>query len=64
VTSADAILITRANLVPPTAALARPELCNVGGSAACSPADSAIVSRALLTPPTAAISQVCAPALP
>jgi len=64
VTTADAILITRSLLVPPTATLANPALCDVGGSAGCTPADAVIATRALLAPPTASIGQVCAPALP
>ena len=64
VTTADATLITRSLLVPPTAALTRPDLCNVGGSAACTTADAVIVTRALLVPPTATVQQVCAPAVP
>jgi hypothetical protein len=64
VTTADAVSITRSLLVPPTAALAQPQLCNVGGSAGCSTADAAIVTRALLTPATAQVAQLCAPALP
>ncbi|TMA23042.1 MAG: hypothetical protein E6J87_25655 [Deltaproteobacteria bacterium] len=59
VTTADATLITRSLLVPPTATLARPGLCNVGGSVACSTADAVIVTRALLVPPTATVQQVC-----
>ena len=64
VTSGDAIQITRSLLVPPTATLARPLLCNVGGSAACSTADATIITRALLVPPTSQVSEVCSPALP
>ncbi len=64
VTTADAIVVTRSLLVPPTATLAAPERCNVGGSPGCSTADAAILTRALLAPPTASVAQVCAPALP
>lgn len=64
ITTADAVVIARSLLVPPTATLAQPALCDVGGSTACSTADAAIVSSALLTPATAAITRVCAPALP
>lgn len=64
VTTADATLIKRSLLVPPTAALARPDLCNVGGSSACTTADATITTRALLAPPTASVQQACAPALP
>jgi len=60
VTTNDATLILRANLVPPTATLARPALCDVGGSGGCSTADSAIVQRALLQPPLATIQPACA----
>jgi len=63
VTTADATLVTRSLLVPPTAVLAEPQQCNVGGSAACTTADAVIITRALLVPPTAAVQQVCAPAL-
>jgi hypothetical protein len=64
VTTADATIVTRSLLVPPTATLTRPDLCNVGGSAGCTTADAVIVARALLVPPTATVQQVCAPALP
>ncbi len=64
VTTADATLITRSLLVPPTATLTRADLCNVGGSAACTTADAVIATRALLVPPTATVQQVCAPGLP
>lgn len=64
VTSADATLITRSLLVPPTATLTRPALCDVGGSAGCSTADATIVTRSLLVPATASVSPNCAPALP
>ncbi len=64
VTTADATLITRSLLVPPTAVLARPELCSVVGNASCTQADAVVTTRALLTPPTAAIAQVCQAAQP
>lgn len=64
VTNGDALQIRRSLLVPPTATLGDPALCDVGGSASCSGADSLIIRRALLNPPTAAISQQCAPANP
>ncbi len=64
VTTADATLITRSLLVPPTATLAQPQLCNVGGSSACTTADAVIATRSLLVPATAAVLQVCAPAFP
>jgi hypothetical protein len=60
VTIADASDIARALLSPPTAALARPALCDVGGGAACTLADAVIVRRALLAPPTASIDARCA----
>ncbi len=63
VTTADAALITRSLLLPPTATLLNPDHCNVGGSAACTTADAVIVTRSLLVPPTASVQQVCAPAL-
>jgi len=64
VTLSDATLVLRAQLVPPTATLARPERCDVGGSVGCSVGDGVILRRALLVPPTAAIAPQCAPALP
>jgi len=64
VTTADATLITRSLLVPPTVTLTSAALCDVGGSASCTTADAVIVTRALLVPPTASIAQGCAPALP
>jgi hypothetical protein len=64
VTTADATAITRSLLVPPTATLTRPQLCNVGGNASCTTADAVIVTRALLVPPTATVQQVCTPGLP
>jgi hypothetical protein len=64
VTTADATLITRSLLVPPTAVLTRADLCNVGGNANCTTADAVIVTRALLVPPTATVQQVCTPGLP
>jgi len=64
VTLSDAALIQRSQLVPPTALLGRPELCDVGGSRGCSIADSVILRRALLIPPAASIAPACAPPLP
>ncbi len=64
VTLADAVEIRRSLLNPPTATLARPDLCDVGGNAACTLTDALIVRRALLDPPTAKIQPVCAPARP
>jgi hypothetical protein len=64
VTTADATLITRSLLVPPTATLARPDLCNVGGTSGCTTSDAVIATRALLVPATASIQQVCDPAVP
>jgi len=63
VTLSDAALVQRSLLVPPTASLTRPELCDVGGSRGCSLADAVIVRRALLSPPTAAIESACVPPL-
>jgi hypothetical protein len=62
VTSADAVVLTRALLVPPAAVMNQPSLCDVGGSSGCSAADAVIIRRALLTSPTATIGPVCAPA--
>ncbi len=64
ITSADSVVIARSLLVPPTATLSRPLLCDVGGSTACSTADAILVARALLVPPAAALAQACAPARP
>jgi hypothetical protein len=64
VTAADSTVILRAQMVPPTATMARPDLCDVGGSPGCSSADSVIVLRAQLVPPTASIQEQCAPANP
>lgn len=64
VTLADAVIITRALLSPPTATMSRPERCDVGGSKGCSLADAVSVRRALLSPPTATLQQACAPASP
>jgi hypothetical protein len=65
VTAADAVVITRAQLVPPTATIVRPELCDVGAGAPnaatldCSLSDAVVIRRALLAPPTATIAQTC-----
>jgi hypothetical protein len=64
VTIVDATIVTRALLVPPTAALARPELCDVGGTPGCSAADAVVIRRALLVPPTAEIAPRCARPVP
>ncbi len=63
VTTSDAVITARSLLVPPTATMAFPEKCNVGGNSACNIADVTIMKRSLLTPPTATIAQVCTPAL-
>jgi hypothetical protein len=49
---------------PPLATMARPDLCDVGGSLDCSSVDAAIVFRALMAPPLAALQQQCEPAQP
>jgi hypothetical protein len=69
VTIADALNLVRSFLTPPTATLARPELCDVGGppspaTGGCALSDAVLVRRALLSPPTAAVQQACAPATP
>jgi hypothetical protein len=64
VTLVDAVLIDRSLLQPPTATLARPQLCDVGGNPGCSTADAVVIRRALLTPPTASVTQQCSPPLP
>jgi hypothetical protein len=64
VTTADGVVMLRSQLLPPTATLTRPELCDVGGSAGCTAADVVILRRALLQPPTATITPVCATGAP
>jgi cyclophilin family peptidyl-prolyl cis-trans isomerase len=69
VTVADALVITRSLLQPPTATRTKPELCDVGGAPSpatqnCTLADAVTIRRALLAPPTATISPACAPANP
>jgi len=69
VTLTDAVVITRSLLTPPTATLAHPELCDVGGSPSpatqnCSLTDAVILRRALLTPPSAVITHSCGAAVP
>jgi hypothetical protein len=64
VTTADAVVMQRALLVPATATMTMPGLCDVGGQAGCSAADAVILRRALLSPPTALILPRCAPANP
>jgi len=64
VTPSDAAQMRRGLLVPPTATMTKPALCDVGGSDGCSTADAAIVLRALLQPPAAAVSQACGPSRP
>jgi YD repeat-containing protein len=59
VTTADALMIRRALLVPPTATILHPELCDVIGASDCSSADALAIRRALLAPPTATINQQC-----
>jgi hypothetical protein len=63
ITSADSVIIRYSLLVPPLATLARPDLCDVGGSQGCTTADAVIVLWAQLTPPAATIQQQCDPAL-
>ncbi len=64
VSVADATVISRALLVPPTATMTRPDLCDVSGDSNCSVADSVVIQRALLSPPTATIVNRCTPAIP
>lgn len=59
----DAVIYQRSLLMPPTAAMARPELCDVGASLGCNLADAVILKRALATPPRATIAQQCDPAV-
>jgi len=63
-TLADAVVIQRALLVPPTATMSAPELCDADGNGRCTAADAVVVRRALLRPPSARIRQACAPASP
>jgi len=62
VTLADAVVMQRSLLIPPTAVQTQPELCDVNGSGTCSISDAVILQRSLLVPPTATIRQECAPA--
>jgi glucose/arabinose dehydrogenase len=62
--SADSAIILRAQLVPPTAVMNRPDLCDVGDTAGCSGADSMILLRSQLNPATATVQQFCGPANP
>jgi hypothetical protein len=64
VSLADATIITRSLIAPPTATLANPSLCDVGGPPGCSSSDVVILRRAILNPPTASVQQRCAPATP
>jgi len=69
ITLADAVVLSRSLLSPPTATLAHPDRCDVGGSsgpgaAGCTLADAVVLRRALLSPPAAAIAEQCAPARP
>jgi len=64
VTVADAALIQRSLLRPPTASMAKPNLCDVGGSKGCTPSDAAIVMRALLSPPRAQVTDQCTSSVP
>jgi hypothetical protein len=61
----DATFIQRSLLAVPTATLAKPQLCDVGGSPAgiCNTVDATIIKRALLATPTLTVQQVCSPAL-
>lgn len=64
VTVADAVLIARSALTPPTASLPHAERCDVGGAVGCSIADAVIIRRALLVPPAAALGSACTPSTP
>lgn len=57
---ADAVILLRALAAPPTAVMARPDLCDTGGGPGCSVADAAILLRSLLVPPRATVSRRCA----
>ncbi len=64
VTQADAVVLLRSRLSPPTATMAHPELCDVGGTVGCSLADAIVVQRAILSPPSASIVPQCGTASP
>jgi subtilisin family serine protease len=64
VTLGDSVIVQRSLLVPPTATLVRPELCDVGAGAGCTLSDAVVLRRALLVPPTATIVPQCGPAMP
>lgn len=64
VTIADATIMQRSLLLPPTATPAFPDRCDVGGSAGCTLVDAVVIRRALLLPATAVITQQCVPAAP
>lgn len=64
VTLSDAVAVQRSLLNPPTATLAAPERCDVGGARGCSIGDAVQIRRALLIPPAATVQQACAPAAP
>jgi hypothetical protein len=65
VTAVDAVVIARSLLIPPTATVARPALCDVGAGSPnaatldCSLADAVVIRRAQLNPPTATVQQTC-----
>ena len=63
VTAADAAILQRSLLTPPTATR-NPALCDVGGSLGCSIGDATVLKRSLLVPPTATIVQQCDAAVP
>jgi hypothetical protein len=63
VTLADAVVLQRSLLTPPTATSAHPERCDVGGASGCGLSDAVIIRRALLAPPTAFLAPACVPAL-
>jgi hypothetical protein len=64
VTVTDSLVVARSFLQPPTATMAKPERCDVGGSPSCSLADAVTIRRALLQPATATIVEQCDPATP
>ena len=64
VSLADAVMIRRSLLQPPTSTQTRPTLCDVNGSGDCTIADSLVIQRGLLNPPTAWLLPLCAAAMP
>jgi glucose/arabinose dehydrogenase len=64
VSSEDGAIILGALLVPPSAVMNRPDLCDVGDSIGCSSADGVIVTRSQVWPYLVKVQQQCEPANP